>query len=106
MYGEIDRAQDGLSTLDILEQRTVPNYMVGKIAYLRAQLYEDLQDLENAEKYYRQAMRSSKKIADIARFDLASMFAENQMCNKAVGLTSGVFVQRPSIQDLKSPLPF
>ena len=105
MYGEIDRAQDGLSTLDILEQRTVPNYMVGQIAYLRAHLYEDLQDLDNAETYYRQAMRSSK-IADIARFDLASMFAENQMCGKAVGLTSGVFVQRPSIQEVTSPLPF
>ena len=34
------------------------------------------------------------------------MFAENQMCAKAVGLTSGVFVQRPSIQEIESPLPF
>jgi len=105
MYGEINRPNDGLSTLDILEQKKVPNYMVGQIAYLRGRLYEDLNDLENAEKYYRQAMRSSK-IADKSRFDLASMFAENQMCAKAVGLTSGVFVQRPSIQDVGSPLPF
>ena len=57
MYGEINRPNDGLSTLDILEQKKVPIYG-GQIAYLRGKLYEDLNDLENAEKYYRQAMRS------------------------------------------------
>ena len=53
MYGEINRPNDGLSTLDILEQKKVPNYMVGQIAYLRGKLYEDLNDFDNAEKYYK-----------------------------------------------------